>query len=152
MNIIIFIFLFIIIFGFRFIFIFLWCESFFILFASFSYVFFEPSSFRFSFFSFPQYFLFFPSLSVSHHISLLFVSHNISLFSVCHNISKGKEWDVDTEEFVHYNLSTDASRTLSFSDESLRAALKDKGSLAAIFNVKNGTFIILLFLFLFSLY
>ena len=86
------------------------------------------------------------SLSVSHNIFLLSVSHNISHFPVCHNIFKGKEWDVDTEEFVHYNLSTDASRTLSFSDESLRAALKEKGSLAAIFNVKNGTFIILLFL------
>jgi hypothetical protein len=50
----------------------------------------------------------------------------------------GKDWDPDTEEFVHYNLSTDSSKTLSYSDEALREALKAKGSLAAVLRSHIG--------------
>ena len=50
----------------------------------------------------------------------------------------GKDWDADTEEFVRYDLTEDAARTLSHSDESLREALKEKGSLAAVLSIKNG--------------
>lgn len=41
---------------------------------------------------------------------------------------------------MYYDLSADASRTLSFSDESLKAALKEKGSLAAVLKQKAGAF------------
>ena len=96
-----------------------------------------------------HYFLSFSSLVLIYPFPIFLPFFSVPVIFV----PKGKEWDVDTEQFVHYNLSTDASRTLSFSDESLRAALKEKGSLAAIFNVKNGIFIIsmTLFHFLFSL-
>jgi hypothetical protein len=44
----------------------------------------------------------------------------------------GQDWDVDLEEYVHYNLNHDAARTLSLTDEAFLAALKTKGSLAGI--------------------
>ena len=55
-----------------------------------------------------------------------------------HTTHTGKDWDADTEEFVYYDFSADASRTLSFSDESLKAALKEKGTLAAVLKLKSG--------------
>jgi hypothetical protein len=44
----------------------------------------------------------------------------------------GQDWDVDLEEYVHYNLNNDAARTLSLTDEAFLEALKTKGSLAGI--------------------
>lgn len=44
----------------------------------------------------------------------------------------GQDWDADLEEYVNYNLTNDAARTLSLTDEEFLVALKDKGSLAGI--------------------
>jgi len=46
----------------------------------------------------------------------------------------GKEWDDDAQEWVHYNLKTDAEKILSLSDDDFIVALKLAGSSTAVYS------------------
>ena len=78
--------------------------------------------------------------AVAHYLVSLLSSSLNAVTSTCHKIITiplGQDWDADVEEFVRYDLSSDSSLTLSFSDEALKAAVKERGSLAAVLRLKT---------------